>query len=1161
MSFGGFFSGGFSPTGFYTELAVGAGLRQTPRVPYLPNVPRFVYGTTVLTMSLPSTLIDPSVGNVGGDIEADSGVRTAFFVRRDDLFTFTLRIWETEWPSVQLFVNFAQTGQPFVWYPDIVYDPTRYYIVRLKEPTIGKVYYASPLDEYPAVLLLTLTVVRAVNAPELVESDAILRPRSLYYNGYDTGAFQSFDRGIDSHIGAWEIRYSGGREDGGYAVSVPNATNGGQYTLVRIFTQSVFGEIESRVFKAGKGIAWNLFGRTLTDRMNILALANTDGAEGGSVEVQFVISILPDRRLQAALYIGGVFIPIATSDVTVPATGWFGLELQGAISMIGHDTSGFVLLRLYTESGPAAGVSAIREINVKTRSSSNYDTMNAYVWGTEVIRGRGPGVAGIGVDDVHLYGDYGTIKRLMGNLFIGPGWPTADAGLGESTVIFDSAHVVNGELIGGVTVHGGTSRANNLVGSPTRTDLEELTGEATQEAFFVGEVVGGVWLQGPYGFGSDGVVRNTFNGTARDVYQLRIERSGMAEIEGVAPFLGSGFRHVLASVSGIGHEFNWTGFHFPDRDLNSTIRVGLVLNGVVQLGRYELAQYLFTGRWGAMHGLGKQYTVNPWTVLDRDPNGAAWTEDKLRATNGLVQGDFTLLDAAIAANPGVYDRWIEFDIAQFGIEYAYRKTALTILEHPPYPPMAKLIQMGYGENTLVVRAAAIDWDGEIVSRVVDWGDGSPPESIGESVRSAQGLSTPSYPTLSHTYEHGGTYQVTLTVTDDSGLMGTDVIELVVANRAPSANFSFDGSGEDVDFTDESIDPDPLGSIVAWDWDFGDGSSHATTQNPSHTYAAPGTYDVTLVVMDDDGATDSITGSVTTPIGAAGDCTLSADALADTAYVQGDDLNGGNPPLPAYANTSAFDAYYTGSGTFREAYDNSYAAAGVDHRIDAMLPFNGHPTLQMDFGAGHFGAGWDTKHTDDGDPTETYYTSAPNGPTGFWFRRILKAEAGVMSDGAASAAFTGLTVVEIFGSNIDYAINIRQGRVKVDVSHRPISDGHAFQTDTFDVGAESLLVGTAGFVELIGHYTRDLGARTSRLKLWIGDACSLAAAAPTWDSGNVDSHIGTSGTSLTRELALSGFVSNFNYNFTPSGAIKHLNWALWEQEPDSVSANPYGVGSP
>jgi hypothetical protein len=45
-----------------------------------------------------------------------------------------------------------------------------------------------------------------------------------------------------------------------------------------------------------------------------------------------------------------------------------------------------------------------------------------------------------------------------------------------------------------------------------------------------------------------------------------------------------------------------------------------------------------------------------------------------------------------------------------------------------------------------------------------------------------------------------------------------------------------------------------GTIVAYDWDFGDGNT-GTGVNPTNTYAATGEYTATLRVTDDEGATD------------------------------------------------------------------------------------------------------------------------------------------------------------------------------------------------------------------------------------------------------------------------------------------------------------------
>jgi PKD repeat protein len=73
-----------------------------------------------------------------------------------------------------------------------------------------------------------------------------------------------------------------------------------------------------------------------------------------------------------------------------------------------------------------------------------------------------------------------------------------------------------------------------------------------------------------------------------------------------------------------------------------------------------------------------------------------------------------------------------------------------------------------------------------------------------------------------------------------GLIQTDAaIAALLAsggNSPPTADFTVNIVGLDVDFTDTSTDSD--GSITAWNWNFGDGNS-ADVQNPSHTYAAGG----------------------------------------------------------------------------------------------------------------------------------------------------------------------------------------------------------------------------------------------------------------------------------------------------------------------------------
>jgi subtilisin family serine protease len=94
------------------------------------------------------------------------------------------------------------------------------------------------------------------------------------------------------------------------------------------------------------------------------------------------------------------------------------------------------------------------------------------------------------------------------------------------------------------------------------------------------------------------------------------------------------------------------------------------------------------------------------------------------------------------------------------------------------------------------------------------------------------------------------------------------------NQPPAASFTFSCSGLTCDFTDTSTDSD--GSVVAWSWSFGDGSG-SSTRHPTKTYAADGTYAVSLTVTDDDGATNTTSQNVTVAAPSAGGIALSVAA--------------------------------------------------------------------------------------------------------------------------------------------------------------------------------------------------------------------------------------------------------------------------------------------
>lgn len=185
--------------------------------------------------------------------------------------------------------------------------------------------------------------------------------------------------------------------------------------------------------------------------------------------------------------------------------------------------------------------------------------------------------------------------------------------------------------------------------------------------------------------------------------------------------------------------------------------------------------------------------------------------------------------------------------------------AITFTQTENQPPVAAFSfspkEPKTGEIVRFNASASTDNDGEIVEYRWDFGNGS----------------TGSGETTQHTYSvtETTTFTVTLTVVDDKGAEGVtsqDVTVTVMENQPPTADFSFSPtnpkSGETVRFN-AGASSDPDGTIVQYNWDFGDGSS-GTGQNPQHAFSvtAETTFTVTLTVTDDKGATAIVSKEIT-----------------------------------------------------------------------------------------------------------------------------------------------------------------------------------------------------------------------------------------------------------------------------------------------------------
>lgn len=219
----------------------------------------------------------------------------------------------------------------------------------------------------------------------------------------------------------------------------------------------------------------------------------------------------------------------------------------------------------------------------------------------------------------------------------------------------------------------------------------------------------------------------------------------------------------------------------------------------------------------------------------------AWSFGDGTTGTGVTTSHTYTLVGSFTAVVTVTDNFGATDTASIGI------TVSEPLNAAPAASFTATPATGTAPLTVQFNAgASSDPDGTIASYAWDFGDGD----------------TATGATATHTYATAGVYVALLTVTDDEGTSDTTDQTITVTapgNSAPVAAFTHTGtSGLFLPVTvtfDGSASYDDDGSIIAYNWNFGDGE-YGAGSTVSHAYDAFGAYTVVLIVVDDDGAVGS-----------------------------------------------------------------------------------------------------------------------------------------------------------------------------------------------------------------------------------------------------------------------------------------------------------------
>ena len=181
------------------------------------------------------------------------------------------------------------------------------------------------------------------------------------------------------------------------------------------------------------------------------------------------------------------------------------------------------------------------------------------------------------------------------------------------------------------------------------------------------------------------------------------------------------------------------------------------------------------------------------------------------------------------------------------------------------------------------------------------------------------------------YFNPGQYTVTLIATNASGVDSVVRTQYINVYAKPTIDFSastYSGCAPmPVTFTDLSTPGS--GTNVSWQWDFGDGN-FSTLQNPTHTYTANGSFNVSLLVNNSHGCLETITRTQL----------INITDKPTANFTNSSSANCGAPLVINFTNQS------TGAGTLTYLWSFGDASASTDQNPSHTYLTTGTFSIQL-----------------------------------------------------------------------------------------------------------------------------------------------------------------------------------------------------------------------